>query len=158
VQKLRSTVDAILTSGETVRRDNPALNIRIPDLLEGRLQPWRVIASDRPESLSASAAVFTDSDRDRTLIRPRSDLANTLRSLAREQGVLTVMVEAGGVFSAALFEAGLIDEVVAYYAPMLCGGPLPALGGDGLPGPLHLDEVEFAQLENDIRMRGVVRR
>ena len=36
VQQLRATVDAILTSGETVRRDKPALTIRVPELLAGR--------------------------------------------------------------------------------------------------------------------------
>ena len=150
VQKLRSTIDAILTSGETVRRDNPALTIRVPELLEGRSQPWRVIVTDRPESLPKQP--------ERTLIRPRADLAETLRRLAIEQGVLTVMVEAGGVFSAALFEAGLVDEVVVYYAPMLCGGPSPGLGGVGLKESLHLDEIDFQQFGNDIRMRGIIRR
>ncbi len=149
VQKLRSTVDAIITSGETVRRDKPDLTIRMPELLEGRAQPWRVIVTDRPESLPAQS--------ERTLIRPRADLAGTLRKLASEQGVISVMVEAGGVFSAALFEAGLIDEVVVYYAPMLCGGPSPGLGGVGLKQSLHLDEIDFQQFGNDIRVRGIVR-
>ena len=152
VQKLRATVDAILTSGETVRRDNPALTIRVPELLAGRQQPWRVIVSDRPETLSLGESM------ERTLIRPRGDLAEILRNLAREQGVLTVMVEAGGVFSAAMIEAGLVDEVVVYYAPMLCGGPSPGLGGAGLRESLHLDEVDFQQIGNDIRLRGIVRR
>lgn len=152
VQKLRSTVDAILTSGETVRRDNPALTIRVPELLAGRQQPWRVIVSDFPDTLSLDASM------ERTLIRPRGDLAEILRNLVREQGVLTVMIEAGGVFSAALFEAGLVDEVVVYYAPLLCGGPSPGLAGSGLNESLHLDEIEFQQFGNDIRLRGIVRR
>ena len=152
VQKLRSTVDAILTSGETVRRDQPALTIRVPELLVGRQQPWRIVVSDRPETLSL------DESMERTLIRPRGDLAKILRNLAREQGVLTVMVEAGGVFSAALFEAGLVDEVVVYYAPILCGGPSPGLAGAGLHDSLKLDEVDFLQLGNDIRVRGIIRR
>ncbi len=151
VQKLRSTVDAILTSGETVRRDHPALTIRVPELLAGRQQPWRVIVSDFPESLP------DDEPRDRTLIRPRADLERTLRGLAEEQGVLSVMVEAGGVFSAALFEAGLVDEVVVYYAPMLCGGPSPGLAGGGLKESLHLDEIDFQRFGNDIRLRGIIR-
>ena len=150
VQQLRSTVDAILTSGETVRRDKPALTIRVPELLEGREQPWRVIVTDRPESLPEQP--------DRTLIRPRADLAGTLRNLASEQGILTVMVEAGGVFSAALFEEGRVDEVVVYYAPMLCGGPTPGLGGEGLKESLRLEEINFQQLGNDVRVRGIVRR
>jgi diaminohydroxyphosphoribosylaminopyrimidine deaminase/5-amino-6-(5-phosphoribosylamino)uracil reductase len=158
VQKLRSTVDAILTSGETVRRDNPALTIRVPELLAGREQPWRVIATDRPESIAPDAAVIAEGARERTLIRPRSDLAGTLRKLVNEQGVLTVMVEAGGVFSAALFEAGLVDEVVVYYAPLLCGGTLPALAGEGFDESLKLDEISFLQIGQDVRLRGFVRR
>jgi diaminohydroxyphosphoribosylaminopyrimidine deaminase/5-amino-6-(5-phosphoribosylamino)uracil reductase len=76
----------------------------------------------------------------------------------KEQGVLTVMVEAGGVFSAALFEAGLIDQVVVYYAPMLCGGPSPGLAGSGLKESLQLKEIEFLQLGDDIRVRGLIDR
>ena len=152
VQKLRSTVDAILTSGETVRRDKPALTIRVPELLDGRQQPWRVIVTDRPETLPA------EEPRGRTLIRPRQNLADTLRGLARDQGVLSVMVEAGGVFSAAMFEAGLVDEVVIYHASILCGGPSPGLAGAGLASSLRLGEIEYARLGDDIRMRGVVLR
>lgn len=158
VQKLRSTVDAILTSGETVRRDNPALTIRVPELLEGRTQPWRVVATDKPDTMPATALLFIDEWRDRTLIRPRHDPAETLRGLARDQGVLTVMVEAGGVYSAALFEAGLIDEVFIYYAPILCGGPSPGLAGTGLSESLHLEEIDFQQFGNDVRMHGLVRK
>ena len=149
VQMIRATVDAILTSGETVRRDKPALTIRDPELLAGRQQPWRVVVTDRPESI-----VFQGS-MDRTLIRPRGDLREILRNLVSEQGVLTVMVEAGGVFSAALFEAGLIDEVVVYYAPLLCGGPSPGLGGGGLHESLHLEEIDFKQFGDDVRVRGI---
>ncbi len=156
VQALRATVDAILTTGETVRRDKPALTIRTPELLEGRLQPWRVVFSDVPDSLPRDAPLFTDAFRDRTLIRPRHDLRESLRKLAAEQGVLTAMTEAGGIFSAALFEAGLVDEVVIYYAPLLCGGPSPALAGNGLPTSLNLKETEFTRLGNDIRFRGVI--
>jgi diaminohydroxyphosphoribosylaminopyrimidine deaminase/5-amino-6-(5-phosphoribosylamino)uracil reductase len=144
-------VDAILTSGETVRRDQPALTIRVPELLAGRQQPWRVVVSDFPETLSL------DESMERTLIRPRGDLAEILRNLAREQGVLSLMIEAGGVFSAAMFEAGLVDEVVVYYAPLLCGGPSPGLAGAGLKESLRLEETDFQQLGSDVRVRGVVR-
>jgi diaminohydroxyphosphoribosylaminopyrimidine deaminase/5-amino-6-(5-phosphoribosylamino)uracil reductase len=154
VQRLRASVDAILTTGETVRRDKPALTIRVPELLEGRQQPWRVVFSDKPETLPMDAPLFSDS---RVLIRPRHDIEETLRNLVREQSVLSVMTEAGGVFSATLFEAGLVDEVVVYYAPLLCGGPVPALAGNGLPQSLRLEETEFIRLGDDIRFRGVVR-
>lgn len=150
VQRIRATVDAILTSGETVRRDKPALSIRVPELLEGRPQPWRVVISDRPDSLPPQP--------ERTLIRSRGSLAQTFRDLGRDQGVLTVMVEAGGILSAELFAAGLVDEVIVYYAPILCGGPSPGLGGPGLKESLRLKEMEFLQLGNDVRVKGIVRR
>lgn len=156
VQKLRSTVDAILTTGETVRRDLPALTIRVPELLEGRPQPWRVIFSDHPTTLPADAPLLCDGWKDRTLIRGRSNLEETLRGLVREQGVLSVMIEAGGKFSAAMIEAGLVDEAVIYLAPMLCGGPSPALAGTGLSPPLKMKNVSFEQLEGDIRVSGLM--
>jgi diaminohydroxyphosphoribosylaminopyrimidine deaminase / 5-amino-6-(5-phosphoribosylamino)uracil reductase len=158
VQHLRATVDAVLTSGETVRRDKPALTIRIPELLEGRNQPWRVICTDHPDSLPTDAPLLCDQWRDRTLVRPRHDLRATLRSLAADHGVLTVLVEAGGVFSAALLEEGLVDEAVLYYAPMLCGGPVPALAGNGLPASLLLTDVSFTRFGDDIRLRALVSR
>ncbi|MFT3990573.1 MAG: bifunctional diaminohydroxyphosphoribosylaminopyrimidine deaminase/5-amino-6-(5-phosphoribosylamino)uracil reductase RibD [Luteolibacter sp.] len=157
VQQLRSQADAMLTSGETVRRDLPALTIRDPKLLEGRDQPWRVIFSDRPETLPANAPILSDAWKHRTLICPCRDLEASLRSLVSEQGVLSAMVEAGGNFSGALFETGLIDEVVIYYAPILCGGTTPALAGKSFPESLKLEELEFTQLGNDLRLRGIVR-
>lgn len=156
VQRLRSTVDAILTTGETVRRDRPALTIRVPELLAGRTQPWRVVFTDAPGTLPRDAPLFSDEWQDRTLLRSREKPAETLRALAREQGVLRCMTEAGGVFSAALVEAGLIDEVVVYLAPMLCGGPVPALAGAGLPEALRLGDAEFERLGDDVRVRAVV--
>jgi diaminohydroxyphosphoribosylaminopyrimidine deaminase/5-amino-6-(5-phosphoribosylamino)uracil reductase len=156
VQHLRASVDAILTSGETVRRDRPALTIRVPELLEGRPQPWRIVITNHPATLPPDAPLFTDAWRDRTLIRPGSDLPGVLRQFASEQGVLSLMVEAGGKLSAALFDAGLVDEVVVYLAPLLCGGPVPALGGPGLTPSLALTDLDFLRLGDDVRLRGRV--
>jgi diaminohydroxyphosphoribosylaminopyrimidine deaminase/5-amino-6-(5-phosphoribosylamino)uracil reductase len=156
VQILRSQVDAVLTSGETVRRDRPELTIRVPELAAGRPQPWRVVFTGAPESLPADIALFTDEHSVRTLLRPRHDLTESLRRLAAEQGVLSAMVEAGGVFSAALFGADLIDEVVIYYAPRICGGPVTALAGRGMHPSVKLTETTFEQVGDDVKFRGTV--
>ncbi len=158
VQLLRSQVDAILTSGETVRRDKPALTIRVPELLVGRDQPWRVVFTDDDASLPEDTALFTDDHRDRTLIRSREDLEGSLRHLVSEQGVLSCMTEAGGVFCAALLEAGLIDEIVVYLAPLLCGGPHPAMAGAGLTESLKLLDPQYTQLGQDVRLRARIER
>ena len=156
VQQLRATVDAILTSGETVRRDKPALTLRAPGLLDGRSQPWRVVVTQHPETLPQDAPLFTDAWRERTLLRSGTDLTTMLRALAREQGVLSVLIEAGGKFSAAMLEAGLVDEVVVYLAPLLCGGTVPALGAANLSAALKLTELRVARLGDDLRLRGVL--
>lgn len=156
VQHLRASVDAILTSGETVRRDRPALTLRAPGLLEGRLQPWRVVATNHPASLPQDAPLFTDAWRERTLIRSGTDLTQMLRALVREQGVLSVLVEAGGRFSAALLEAGLVDEVVVYLAPRLCGGTVPAVAAMNLTASLELADLSATQLGTDLRLRGLI--
>ncbi len=158
VQRLRSQVDAIVTSGETVRRDRPALTIREPELLEGRSQPWRVVVSDRPETLPRDGALFSDEWRERTLIRPRRELPELLRRLAAEQGVLSVLLEAGGEFSAAMIEAGLVDEAVVFLAPLLGGGPVPALAGASLAEPLGLERPIFRRIGDDVMMRGLISR
>jgi len=154
VQVLRSQVDAILTSGETVRRDRPALTIRIPELLEGREQPWRIVVTDRPETMPKDAALFSDEWKHRTLIRSRENPEETLRSLVKEQGVLSVMLEAGGKFSAAMIAAGLVDEVVIYHAPILCGGTVPALAGEAFLASIALEGISHKTFGNDLRVRG----
>ncbi len=156
VQRLRAEADAILTSGETVRNDRPALTIRTPGLLDGRSQPWRVILTDKPESLPGDAPLFTDEWRDRTLIRSGRDLTTVLRSLAEDQGVLSVLVEAGGKLAAALFAAGMIDEVVVYVAPMICGGPVSAVAALNLPASVRLSPFEATTCGPDVRLRARV--
>ena len=156
VQRLRAKVDAMLTSGETVRRDRPRLDLRDPALLEGREQPWRVVLTDQPNSLPNDAPLFTDEHSDRTLVMPRTEPEAALRRLASEHGVNSVMVECGGRLAGALLDAGLIDEVVIFMAPMLTAGSVTALGGDGFPDGLKLDEVSFKRFGPDVMMRGIV--
>lgn len=157
VQRLRGEVDAIITSGETVRRDRPRLDLRDLQYLEGRDQPWRVVLTDQPDSLPRDAPLFADGHHQRTLVRPRGDLGAVLSGLVSEFGVATVMLECGGRLAADFAEAGLIDEVAAFMAPMLCGGPVPALGGRGLPDGSGLDELRFQRFDDDVMMRGVLR-
>lgn len=155
VQRLRSEVDAILTSGETVRRDLPALTIRVAELLQGRDQPWRVVVTDRPETMPMDAPLFSDEWKARTLLRRSGNLEGMLRDLVREQGVLSVMIEAGGKFSAAMIAAGLVDEAVLYHAPILCGDTVSALTGT-FPQSLQLTKITREKLGDDLKLRGLL--
>ncbi len=157
VQRLRSEVDAILTSGETVRQDRPQLTIRDPELLQGRDQPWRVVMTRNPASLPADAPLFTDAWRARTLVMDGGP-ADVLRKLAAEHGVLSVMLEAGGVLAGEFLRAGLVDEVAAWLAPLICGGPVTATAGPPLAQPLKLEHIRFFRHGDDMGMRGLVQR
>jgi diaminohydroxyphosphoribosylaminopyrimidine deaminase / 5-amino-6-(5-phosphoribosylamino)uracil reductase len=156
VQRLRGEVDAILTSGETVRRDRPALTIRVAEYLEGREQPWRVVVTDRPDTMPQEAPLFSDEWRHRTLLRKNGNLEGMLRGLARDQGVLSVMVEAGGKFSAAILAAGLVDEAVIYQAPILCGDTMPALAGVDFGKSIKLTGIRRETPGDDLKLRGIL--
>ena len=158
VQLLRSQADAILTSGETVRRDLPALTIRVPELLEGREQPWRIVMTDQPETMPLTAPLFTDPWQHRTLLRSGKDPEVVLRALVHDHGILSVLLEAGGKFSAAMLRAGLVDEAVIYYAPLLCGNTIPALSGEPFPTSLQLEEISYLPLGDDLRVHGLFKK
>jgi diaminohydroxyphosphoribosylaminopyrimidine deaminase/5-amino-6-(5-phosphoribosylamino)uracil reductase len=154
VQRMRATVDAILTSGETVRRDRPRLDLRDPEPMKGRNQPWRVVLTGDPDGLPKEAPLFCDGHAERTLVKPGDDPEAVLRQLVTEQEVNAVLVECGGRLAGALVDAGLVDELAVFMAPMLNGGPVTALGGDGFGDGLAIDEVRFERFGPDVLMRG----
>ncbi len=136
VQKLRARACAILTGSGTLLIDNPQMTVRDFDI--GR-QPLRVIVDSKlrtPPSAAILPALIAcaTSQRDTraALIEAgaeiielpdphgRVDLAALMRELAR-RGINEVHVEAGAALSGALLEAGLIDEWIAYIAPMALG-------------------------------------
>ena len=158
VQRLRAECEAILTSGETVRRDNPRLDLRDPLLAAGRAQPWRIVLTRDASSLPVDAPLFTDGHRDRTLVEDRDHPEAVLRRLVSERGVSTVLVECGGRLAAELIEAKLIDEWVAFMAPLLGGGPVPALAGDGLGDGLPLSHASFRRFGPDVMLRAKILR
>lgn len=61
------------------------------------------------------------------------DAGAALRHLAEDRGVLSVLVEGGGVTAGRLLAAGLVDRLVLHVAPMVLGGdgPLAAFAGFG---------------------------
>jgi riboflavin biosynthesis pyrimidine reductase len=66
------------------------------------------------------------------------------------------MLEAGGILLAEFMGRGLVDECVIYLAPMVTGG-LPAIAGTQ-DFDLVLDDAEWQRIENDVKLRALVRR
>ncbi len=125
--QLRVMTDAIIVGAGTVRADDPALTLRGDRIPEGKTQPWRVVLT-RSGDLPTAAKVFTDDQRERTLVFRDQSFAAVLRDLAG-RGVVTVLIEGGGKVLAEAFSAGLVDEAVVYIAPLVSGTGLPVVNG-----------------------------
>lgn len=173
VQAWRARACAILTGVGTVLADDPQLNVRDIDTPR---QPLRVVLDSQlrtPPSakLLRGGALIVSAVEDMPKIQAlldagadvlalpsatgRVDLALVLQLLA-ERGVNELMVEAGATLNGALLEAGLVDELVLYLAPMLLGESarglfaLPALEKMDQRTDLVLRDVR--QVGNDMRV------
>lgn len=150
--KFRTQVGAIIVGAGTVRIDNPQLTVRG---IARAPQPWRVVIS-RSGQLPPDAHILTDEHKDRTLVFPR--LKTALHELGK-RGVVCVLIEGGGQILGEAFDRGLVDAVRFYMAPLLAGGPAPAVGGRGVgcnEDALKLGKVRYQRFGDDVRMSGVV--
>ncbi|MHB1402657.1 MAG: bifunctional diaminohydroxyphosphoribosylaminopyrimidine deaminase/5-amino-6-(5-phosphoribosylamino)uracil reductase RibD [Thiobacillus sp.] len=136
VQKMRARACAILTGSGTVLADNPRMNVRDFDI--GR-QPLRVVVDSALRTPADAAilpalvachhaepgarAALEQAGAEVVELRGadgRVDLAALLALLA-QRGINELHVEAGAALNGALIKAGLVDEWVAYVAPMAVG-------------------------------------
>lgn len=150
--KLRALCDAIVVGAETVRRDDPALTLRGPDIPEGKLQPWRVVLT-RSGDLPENAKIFTDEYKERTLVMRGDSLVDVLKDLTA-RGVMTVLIEGGGHVLAAAFSERLVDEVVFYTAPLISGSGRPVVDSAAFDGgSVALRFVSSEMIGPDVRLR-----
>lgn len=156
--RLRARVDAILIGANTLRADNPRLTVRgVPT----SRQPWRVVVSRGRAPLPAAAHLFTDAHRERTLVFLGKSLPAVLRELARKHEVTSVLIEGGMRILGEAFDRRLVDEVCFYMAPLLCGGPITAVGGRGVgrsAEAVMLQDVRYERIGPDLKMHGKVAR
>ncbi len=136
VQRLRARACAILTGSGTVLADNPRLNVR--DLDIGR-QPLRVVVDSNLRTPAGAAILpalvvchHAGPARRAALEQAGAEVIElpgadgrvdlpALLALLAQHGVNELHVEAGAALNGALIKAGLIDEWVAYMAPMVVG-------------------------------------
>ena len=154
-------MDAILTSGKTVRSDNPRLTIRGPSRAAGHNQPLRVVLTSRENGVPEKCHLLADNFSDRTLIYRSRRIECVLRELVSDHGVLSVMIEAGGSLVGQFLDEGWADEAVFYLAPLITGGSIPAVGGEGvldLRRRIELGSCSFRRIDNDVRVRAAILR
>ena len=172
---LRARSGAVLTGIGTILADDPSLNARV---VADVVQPRRVVLDSRLRmpiaaktlGLGGEVVVFAgkdDSSRRAVLenagaqvymipTNPRGvDPGAALERLAQME-VNDVLVEAGSRVSGSFLEAGLIDELVIYYAPHIIGHSgmpmfdLPAL--DDMSERQDLEAVDIRRVGVDWRI------
>jgi len=173
VHRLRDRSDAVLVGIGTVLADDPALTVRE---VSGR-DPLRVIV-DTEARTPPSAKVIRAKDPQRTVLfvardadtrrtnklreagvllttLPRSngglDLGAAMRWLG-EQGVNSVLSEAGPRVAGALVRAGLADRLLIITAPIAGGDGPPALAG--VTDVAELKNVRVRRLGEDVAIEG----
>ena len=143
---------AIIAGAETVRRDNPSLTLRHPEISPDKEQPWRVILT-RSSDLPPGAKLFTDSFRGRTLVFQDQPLEQVLRDLTA-RGVVTVLLEGGGTILAQAFSADLVDEIVFYTAPLISGSGRSVVDAACFSGSsVPFDFVSAEMTGPDVKLR-----
>ena len=174
VHALRARSCAMLTGIGTVLRDDPQLTVRH---VQCKRQPRRVVIDSRLDMpLTAKIlqgeppivlTVSDDANKRRALeargvevVRvanegEKTDLAAVARLLG-ERGFNEVTVETGAKLNGSLLRAGVVDELVVYYAPLLLGDKSQPMFA--LPEWTRLDEamrlhlVGIRQVGPDVRV------
>ena len=173
VQQWRARAGAIVTGAGTVLADDPSLTVRLGEgvpfepPLRVVLDPGlatvhrgRVREGDAPtlyvhapetklgRGINAQLAVVD-------VERGRFDLNAVLKLLA-ERGINEVHVEAGATLAAAFMDAGLVDELLLYVAPVLLGSrarPLfDGLNIEHMADRLQMEIVDSRVIGGDIRV------
>lgn len=144
--RLRAMHSAVLVGVETVIADDPQLTVRLPGYVG--MQPARVVLDSRGRTPLTSKLV-TSAERIPTYVISlrsnerltevgvrvievaetdgRPDLLAALQALKAELPALNLMVEGGGQVAASFLQAGLVDALEWFRAPII-------LGDEGRPG------------------------
>lgn len=185
VHHIRYVNDAIMVGINTVLADNPQLTARCcGNGGKARKQPLRVIVDSRGrtpptakmfhepgETLLAVGESLSTAQRSRLTTAGANvvpfpsaggmvDLSQVLRTLGQRK-ITSVLVEGGGTLLGSLFDAGLVDKVVAFIAPTIVGGkdarvPVAGTGVSKMTEALRLERVTVQQFGADVMVSGYV--
>lgn len=146
VHELRSRHQGIIVGGETVRKDNPRLTVRLPEY-SGK-QPYRIVLS-RSGNLPGTHHLFSDEFKDRTLVY--NDIDFMLKDLFK-RNIISVMMESGPGLASEFLKSGLIDRVSLYQNPSFLGtgrSLFHELGIKNLNNRPRLQDIESTWLGED---------
>lgn len=157
VHEMRALTNAISVGPGTAKADDPRLTARPSGETDRDASPGRYVVEGRYE-LPVDAHIF-ETEQAATTLFTASRVAEARRAALERRGVRiveidaiddplgvrrvtgqvfadggsTLLVEGGGEFAGAFFDAGLVDRLVLFMAPRVIGGrdAVPAIGGRG---------------------------
>lgn len=175
VHQVRSTCDAVIIGGNTVRQDNPNLTTHGVTAHN----PLRVVMSrslDLPRKCSlwqteiASTLIFTEINSNPTLQKELIsqgveiiEVTELTPKIVMEhlylRGLSKVLWECGGTLAATAIADGTIQKVMAFIAPKIIGGisapsPVGDLGLTTMTSALQLQQVITRTIDSDILVEG----
>jgi diaminohydroxyphosphoribosylaminopyrimidine deaminase/5-amino-6-(5-phosphoribosylamino)uracil reductase len=181
-QALRQRIDAIAVGVQTVLVDDPQLTARVGETLADR-QPLRIVLDSKgrtpkdakvlgpgaPALIATTEASSKDwccamTDAGAQVEVLPADAAGhvdlpSLLDLLGARGVLTLLIEGGGVLHGSFFDQRLVDKVHAVIAPMIIGGATAATavagtGATRMADALRLRDITVERLGDDVLITG----
>lgn len=184
VQQMRKELDSIMVGIGTALADDPQLTARDSDgdPLPSNLQPVRVVVDSsgrtpptaRMLKQPGRTIVATNAGVPRDRVARLEDAGAEVREFARsdgrvnlsalleylgKEGIVSALVEGGGVILGAALDARLIDKVYAFVAPVLIGGagapsPIAGSGATVIADALRLQRTTIEPVGPDWQITG----
>jgi len=178
VQQLRRECDAVMVGINTVLADDPQLTARDDRGAPLTRQPLRVVLDSQcrtpldaqlfrepGHTLIVTSSRTTEQQVNRMKqagakvlqVSPtpegRLDLNQVMSELGQKD-IVSLLVEAGGTLQGALFDAGLVDKVMAFIAPVIIGGvqassPVEGQGASRMAETWRLTRTRFQEVGPD---------
>ena len=139
---LRRRCDSVLVGVETVRNDNPSLDVR---LVGAARQPTAVVADTnlriplsakllaregvliaaRPQADRKKARALENGGAEIISVRKGGAGGVSLKDLMKKlfaRGIMSVLIEGGGKVAASAVREKIVDKMVFFYSPLIIGG------------------------------------
>ncbi len=139
VHQMRAAYSAILTTTETIRKDDPCLNCRLEKTLSHPASDGEIIILGKSE-IPQEAKIFALPGR----AIHRVDNVEELIPYCIEKNRDSLMTECGGAMNTKLLNLGIVDEIQIFTAPLF-------LGNDKKPTfskELDLKSFELTETQN----------
>ena len=175
VHQIRSTCDAVIIGGNTVRKDNPNLTTHGVT----KHNPLRVVMSrslDLPRDCNlwntevAPTTIFTETDNKPAFQKALTSKGVEIITVATltpkvvtehlyQKEVSKILWECGGTLAAKAIADGTIQKVMAFIAPKIIGGidapsPVGELDLTAMTDALQLERITTQTIDSDILIEG----